>query len=82
MCRLFISGGQSIGALASTSVLPMDIQGGFSLGLTGLIFLMLKAKQLTWREHSLPGGDKWVKDLLSMVLPTRARHMNSFYIQN
>ena len=34
---LFASGGQSIGA--STSVLPMSIQGWFPLGLTGLISL-------------------------------------------
>ena len=54
VCRLFISGGQSIGASVSTPVLPIDIQGCFSLGLTGLIFLMFKAKQLTWREHSAP----------------------------
>ena len=37
--RLFASGGQSIGASALTSVLPMNIQGWFSLGLTGLISL-------------------------------------------
>ena len=34
MSRLFPSGGQSIGASASTSVLPMMIQGWFPLGLT------------------------------------------------
>ena len=34
---LFASGGSSIGALASASVLPMNIQGWFPLGLTGLI---------------------------------------------
>ena len=33
--RLFIQGGQSIGVSASTSVLPMNIQGWFPLGLTG-----------------------------------------------
>ena len=33
---LFNSGGQSIGASASASVLPMNIQGWFPLGLTGL----------------------------------------------
>ena len=35
--RLFASGSQSIGASASASVLPMNIQGWFPLGLTGLI---------------------------------------------
>ena len=33
------SGGQSIGTSASASVLPMNIRGWFSLGLTGLISL-------------------------------------------
>ena len=40
MSRLFTSGGQSIGASASASVLPMSIQGWFPLGLTGLISLL------------------------------------------
>ena len=40
--RLFASGGQSIGASASTSVLRMNIQGWFPLGLSGLISLQSK----------------------------------------
>ena len=36
---LFASGGQSIGASAAASVLPMNIQGWFPLGLTHLISL-------------------------------------------
>ena len=39
---LFASGGQSIGASASASVLPMNIQCWFPLRLTGLIFLQSK----------------------------------------
>ena len=35
--QFFASGGQSIGASASVSVLPMNIQDWFPLGLTGLI---------------------------------------------
>ena len=31
MSQLYASGGQSIGALASASVLPMKIQGSFKL---------------------------------------------------
>ena len=42
MSRLFASVGQSIGALASASVLPMNIQGWFPLELTGLISLQSK----------------------------------------
>ena len=37
MSQPFTSGGQSIGALASASVLPMNIQDWFPLELTGLI---------------------------------------------
>ena len=39
MSQFFASGGQSIGTLASASVLPMNIQGWFPLGLTGLLSL-------------------------------------------
>ena len=37
MSQFFASGSQRIGASASSSVLPMNIQDWFSLGLTGLI---------------------------------------------
>ena len=40
MSQLFASGGQSIGASASASVLPKNIQGWFPLGWTGLISLL------------------------------------------
>ena len=40
--QFFISGGQSIGASASASVLPVNIQDWFALGLTGLISLQSK----------------------------------------
>ena len=42
MSCLFTSGGQSIGASALASVLPMKIQGWFPLSLTGLISLLSK----------------------------------------
>ena len=42
MSQFFSSGGQSIGASVSASVLPMNIQGWFPLGLTGLIALLSK----------------------------------------
>ena len=42
MSQLFPSGGQSIGASATASVLPMNIQDRFLLGLTGLISLKSK----------------------------------------
>ena len=37
--QMFASAGQSIGASASASVLPMNIQGWFPLGFSGLILL-------------------------------------------
>ena len=40
--QFFASGGQSAGASASASVLPMNIQDCFPLGLTGLISLLSK----------------------------------------
>ena len=42
MSQLLASGGQSIGASASASILSMNIQGWFPLGLTGLISLLSK----------------------------------------
>ena len=42
MSQFFASGGQSVGASASASVLPMNIQDWFPLGLTGLISLQSK----------------------------------------
>ena len=42
MSWFFYSGSQSIGALASASVIPMNIQGWFPLGWTGSISLLSK----------------------------------------
>ena len=42
MSQPFASGNQSIGASASASILPMNIQNWFTLGLTGLISLQSK----------------------------------------
>ena len=42
MSWLFASGGQRTGVSASASVLPMNIQGWYSLGLTGWISLQSK----------------------------------------
>ena len=42
MSQLLTSGDQSIGGSASVSVLPMNIQGWFPLGLIGWIYLQFK----------------------------------------
>ena len=56
MSQLFVSGGQSIGTSASASVPPMNIQGWFPLGLTGLTSLLSKGlsrvfSNTTVRKH-------------------------------
>ena len=51
MSWLFTSDGQSIGASTSTSVLPMNIQGLFPLGLTGLISLLSKGVFKSLHHH-------------------------------
>ena len=55
MSQFFTSGGQSIGT--SASVLPMNIEGWFLLGLTGLISLLSKglssifSSTTVWKHH-------------------------------
>ena len=52
MSQLFASGGQSTGASASTSVLPMNIQD-WSLGWTGWISLQFKGlSRVFYKTHS------------------------------
>ena len=61
MSWLFASGGHSIGASASASVLPLNIQSWFPLGLTGLISLQSKGLsnifyRTTIRKHQFFGA--------------------------
>ena len=53
MSQLFSSGGQSIGvsASASASVLPINIQDWFPLGLSGLISLLSKGLSRVFQDH-------------------------------
>ena len=58
--QFFVSGGQSIGVSVSASVLPMNIQGWFPLGLTSLISLQSKElsrvfSNTTVQKHQLFG---------------------------
>ena len=66
MSWLFSSGGQSIGASASASVLPMNIQGWFPLRLTGLISLLSKGlsrvfPSTTVQKHQFFGAQLMVQ---------------------
>ena len=75
--HVFASGGQSIGASASASVLPMNIQGWFPLGLTGLISLLSKGLSRVFSSTTVQTHYKWslansepVKTpLLILILP-------------
>ena len=69
--RLFTSGGQSIGASASASVLPMKIQGLFPFGMTGLISLPSKGLQ----HHSLKASI-----LLHSVFFLPSSHINRWLL--
>ena len=55
MSQLFPSGGQSIGASASTLVLPMNIQDWFPSGLTGLI--CLQSRRLKHQFKSISSSE-------------------------
>ena len=61
MSQFLASGGQSIGALASASVLPMNIQDWFPLGFTGWISLQSKGfsrvfSKTTVQKHQFFGA--------------------------
>ena len=65
MSQLFTSGGQSITVSVSSSVLPMNIQGWFPLGLTGLISLQSKGlsrvfSSTTVRKHEFSGAQPYL----------------------
>ena len=62
MSRLFLSGGQSTGG--SASVLPVNIQGQFPLGLTGLISVLSRASLVAQMVNNLPAmPETWVQSL-------------------
>ena len=57
--QLFASSGQSIGASASAPALPMNIQGWFPLGLTGLISLLSKGLSSLLQHYSSKASIFW-----------------------
>ena len=65
MSQLFTSGSHSIRASVSASVLPMNIQGGFPLGLTGLISCCPK----DFQESSPAPQFKSINSSILMVQP-------------
>ena len=72
--QLFASGGQSIGASASASVLPVNIQDWFPLGWTGLI---LQSRGLYWDSNLNfpPKLHTWNWDSKMIQRPSRAHRL-------
>ena len=62
------SGGQSIGASASVSVLSMNIQDWFPLGLTDLISLLSKGLSRVFQHHSWKASIPWYSALFMVQL--------------
>ena len=72
MTQLFPSSDLSLGDSASASVLPMNIQGGFSLTLTGLISLLSKGlsrvfSSTTVQRHQFFGTQPFLLPALTII---------------
>ena len=77
--RLFASGGQSIGASASASVLPMDIQDWFPLRLTGLISLL--SKKHSQKSSPAPQFESINSSVLSLLYGSNS-HIHTWLLEN
>ena len=69
MRQLFASGGQSIGASASATVLPMHIQGWFPLGLTGVISFLSKGLSRVFSSYHNSKVAFWCSAFFMVQLP-------------
>ena len=75
---LFTSGGQSIGASASASVPPMNIQDWFPSGLTGLISLQSKGLSRVFSSTTI-----WKHQFFSSQLSVRFNsHICTWLLEN
>ena len=82
MNQPFASGGQSIRTSASASVLPLNIQGWFLLGLTGLISLLFKGfsgKTMLLFSQSVESDSLWPHGLQhpSLTCPSSTPRVSS-----
>ena len=68
--QLFASDGQGIGASVSASVLPMNIQGWFPLGLIGLISLLSKGLSRVFSSTTV-----WNSLAVSLLYDTILTHV-------
>ena len=83
MSQLFASGGQSIEASASASVLPMNIQSWFPLGLTDLISLQSKGlsrvfSNTTVQKHKFFGTQLSLCPSFTSMHDSKLRKNHSF----
>ena len=78
MSRPFTSGGQSIGASASASVLPLNIQDWFPLGLTSLLSLLSRglsrvfSSTTIWKHQFFSAHPSfWSNSHICILLPQK-----------
>jgi len=62
MSQLFPSGGQCVGASTSASVLPMNVQDWFPLGLTGLISRLTKGLSRIFSSTTVGSINSYSRD--------------------
>ena len=79
MSRLVTSGGQSVGVSASGSVLPMNIQCWFPLGLTALISLLSKGLLRVFSSTTVQNFSGWT---LTNSYPTELNHEEGWTPKN
>ena len=76
--QFFTSGGQSIGVLASASVLPMNIQDWFPLGLTGWMSLQSKGLSRVF-SNTIVQKHQFFSDKLSLQ---SSSHIHTWPLEN
>ena len=74
--QLFTSGGQSTGASASASVLPMNIQDWFPVGLTGWISLQPKD---SWESSPIPQFKSNNSSVLSLLYGSTLTSIHDYW---
>ena len=84
MSQFFESGSQTIGASASASIFPMNIQDWFPLGLTGLISLQPKGlskvfSNTTVQKHQFFGAQPLYDPTLTSLCDCRKNHSLSIH---
>ena len=78
--QFFTSGGQSTGVSAATSVLPMNIQDWFPLGLTGWISLQFKELSKSLLQHHSPKASILQHSAFSIVKLLQYIQISNQYI--